>query len=75
MVCAWGPPTKVPPRLRARFGEVVAILRMHEVPLHVLALTKDPPEAGVLLRLRAADVSTVALDVGTLGAGRWRRAV
>jgi len=63
----------VTPNLRPRLASALVVLRRSGH--RVLALTKDPPEAGVLLRLRAADVSTVALDVGTLGAGRWRRAV
>ncbi len=48
VVCAWGPPAKVPPSLRARFGEVPAVLLSHEVPLHVFAATKDGSPAHPL---------------------------
>jgi len=41
VVCAWGPPSKVPKPLRARFTEVPAILRQHEVELHVFRLTQE----------------------------------
>ena len=50
VVCAWGPPSKVPRALRARFAEVPAMLRRHGIPLHVLRLTSGGhPEHPVRL--------------------------
>lgn len=51
VVVAWGPPRKVPAVLRPRFGQVLALLQQHEVPLHVLALTEDGhPRHPLMLR-------------------------
>lgn len=62
----------VTPNLRPRLAGALVVLRRSGH--RVLALTKDPPEAGVLARLRAADVSTIVLDVAIGSEQRWRRA-
>lgn len=40
VVCAWGAHAKLPPWLRTRPSQVVAMLRQHEVNLHVLRFTQ-----------------------------------
>lgn len=53
----------VTPNLRARLASALVVLRRSGH--RVLAIAKDPPDAGVATHLRAADVSVVVLDASS----------
>ncbi len=62
----------VTPNLRPRLASALVVLRRSGH--RVLAITKDPPDAGVTSHVRAADVALVVLDPSVAAPEAWRRA-